>query len=190
MASSTDTPGASTEHDVRIHRPLAAGPDVAPMSDRARRNKAAQQRARNVRRAVIGGLALVLVLVVVVVAVASRGDSEASGPQLSELGQAGKDTAVRRSCVGCHGRAGEGGAGNAGPKWVGLYGSTVTLDDGTTVVADRDYLIESIVDPHAKQVAGYRQLMPVDSIPEADVLAIVQYIQELAAPVPTAASGA
>lgn len=160
------------------------------MSDRARRNKAAQQRARNVRRAVIGGLALVVVLVVVVVAVASRGDSEASGPQLSDLGQVGKDTAVRRSCVGCHGRSGEGGAGNAGPKWIGLYGSTVTLDDGTTVVADREYLIEAIVDPHAKQVAGYRQKMPVDSIPEADVLAIVQYIQELATPAPTATSGA
>jgi cytochrome c oxidase subunit 2 len=160
------------------------------MSDRARRNRAAQQRARTLRRALFAGLTVVVVLVVVFVAVASRGDSEASGPQLSELGQAGKDAAVRRSCVGCHGRAGEGGAGNAGPKWVGLYGSTVTLDDGTTVVADRDYLVEAIVDPHAKQVAGYRQKMPVDSIPEADVLAIVQYIQELATPAPTAASGA
>jgi cytochrome c oxidase subunit 2 len=160
------------------------------MSDRARRNRAAQQRARNIRRAMIAGLAVVLVLMVVIVAISSRGDSEASGPQLSKLGQVGKETAVRRSCVGCHGRSGEGGAGNAGPKWVGLYGSTVTLDDGTTLVADRDYLIEAIVDPHAKQVAGYRQKMPVDSIPEADVLAIVQYIQELATPTPTAASGA
>jgi len=160
------------------------------MSDRARRNRAAQQRARNIRRAMIAGLAVVLVLMVVIVAISSRGESEASGPQLSKLGQVGKETAVRRSCVGCHGRSGEGGAGNAGPKWVGLYGSTVTLDDGTTVTADRDYLIEAIVDQHAKQVAGYRQKMPVDSIPEADVLAIVQYIQELATPTPTAASGA
>jgi cytochrome c oxidase subunit 2 len=154
------------------------------MSDRARRNKAAQQRARAIRRAILGGLAAAIAVAVVILAVASRGDGEASGPRLSELGQVGKETAVRRSCVGCHGRAGEGGAGNAGPKWVGLAGSTVTLDDGSTVVADRDYLIESIVDPHAKQVAGYRQKMPVDSIPEADVLAMVQYIQELAAPEP------
>ncbi len=126
-----------------------------------------------------------IVVAVVLVAVASRGGGEASGLQLSELGQVGKETAVRRSCVGCHGRSGEGGAGNSGPKWVGLSGSTVTLDDGSTVVADRGYLIESIVDPHAKQVAGYRQKMPVDAIPEADVLAIVQYIQELATPEPS-----
>jgi cytochrome c oxidase subunit II len=160
------------------------------MSDRARHNRAAQQRAGNIRRVVIASLAVVLAAVVVVLAVSSRGEIEASGPQLSELGRVGKDTAVRRSCVGCHGRAGEGGAGNAGPKWVGLFGSTVTLDDGTTVVADRNYLIEAIVDPHARQVAGYRQKMPVDSIPEADVLAIVQYIQELATATPTAVSDA
>ncbi len=152
------------------------------MNDRARRNKAAQGRARTVRRLSIGGVALVLVVVVVMVAFASRDDGTNAGPPLSELAQAGKEAAVRRNCVGCHGRAGEGGAGNAGPKWVGLFGSTVMLDDGSSVVADRDYLVESIVDPRARQVAGYTQKMPVDAIPEADVLAIVQYIEELATP--------
>lgn len=154
------------------------------MSDRARRNKAAQQRTRTLQRAAFVGLAAAVALVVVILAVASRDDDgAAAGPPLSELAQAGKGAAVRRSCTGCHGRSGEGGAGNAGPKWAGLFGSTVMLADGTTVVADRDYLIESIVDPHARQVAGYRQKMPVDAIPEADVLAIVQYIEELATPV-------
>ncbi len=152
------------------------------MNDRARRNKAAQRRARTVRRLSIGGVAVIAVVVVVMVALASRDDGTNAGPPLSELAQAGKEAAVRRSCVGCHGRAGEGGAGNAGPKWVGLFGSTVMLDDGSTVVADRDYLVESIVDPRARQVAGYAQKMPVDAVPEADVLAIVQYIEELATP--------
>ncbi len=154
------------------------------MNDRARRNKAAQRRARTVRRLSVGSVAAVVVVVVaVMVALASRGDGTNAGPPLSELAQAGKEAAVRRSCVGCHGRAGEGGAGNAGPKWVGLFGSTVMFDDASTGVADRDYLVESIVDPRARQVAGYTQKMPVDAIPEADVLAIVQYIEELAAPV-------
>jgi mono/diheme cytochrome c family protein len=154
------------------------------MSDRARRNVAAQRRAKQRKRMVAIGLGGALAVIVIVVAFASRGGDDATGPQLSELGRLGKETAVKRSCVGCHGRSGEGG-GTAGPKWVGLYGSTVSLDDGSMVVADRAYLIESIVDPHAKQVAGYPQKMPVDSIPEADVLAMVQYIEELAAPAPT-----
>ncbi|MEZ5247666.1 MAG: hypothetical protein R2713_00135 [Ilumatobacteraceae bacterium] len=44
----------------------------------------------------------------------------------------------------------------------------------------RHTLTESIVDPHAKQVAGYPQLMPEVALTEQDVAAIVQYIVELA----------
>ncbi|MFN8020170.1 MAG: c-type cytochrome [Acidimicrobiales bacterium] len=158
------------------------------MSERARRNRAAQRRARAIRRAITTGVSLVIVLVVVVVALLVRGgDDETSGPALSDLAQQGKELAVRHGCVGCHGRSGEGGANHAGPAWASLYGTNVQLADGSTVVADRDYLIESIVDPRAKQVAGFNQKMPVEAIPEADVLAIVQYIQELATPATTSA---
>jgi cytochrome c oxidase subunit 2 len=156
------------------------------MSDRARRNRAAQRRARNIRRAIGAGVAVVVVGIVVVLAVVLQGDDTPSGPPFTALGKQGKEAAVRNSCVGCHGRSGEGGANNAGPAWVGLFGSEVQLADGTTVTADRDYLIESIVDPHAKQVAGYTQKMPVDAVAEADVLAIVAYIEELATPASTA----
>lgn len=123
---------------------------------------------------------------VVIAIVVRGGDEAAAGPPFTDLGKQGKEAAVRNSCVGCHGRAGEGGANNAGPAWVGLFGSTVQLADGTTVVADRDYLVESIVDPHAKQVAGYSQKMPVDAVSQVDVMAIVAYIEELAMPATTA----
>jgi len=41
------------------------------------------------------------------------------------------------------------------PGFYNLYGSERLLDDGTTVIADADYIRESITDPGAKIVAGY-----------------------------------
>lgn len=111
-------------------------------------------------------------------AVPACGADEDDGPVLSERARQGRDLAVRYACTGCHGRNGEGATG---PRWQGLYGSTVQLADGTTVVADTAYLVESIVDPKAKQVAGWGA-MPADNIPPDAVAAIVAFIQELPAP--------
>ncbi len=67
-----------------------------------------------------------------------------------------------------------------GPDWEGLYGSTVTLDDGSTLVADEAYLLESIVDPDAKKVDGYSIGMPVnDALSDEDIASIIAYIQSL-----------
>ncbi|WP_323017428.1 c-type cytochrome [Castellaniella sp.] len=69
-----------------------------------------------------------------------------------------------------------------GPGWAGLSGSTVELADGTTVVADDDYLVESIRRPDAKIVAGYppHVMPPYDTlINEADMQAIVAYLRSL-----------
>jgi cytochrome c oxidase subunit 2 len=65
----------------------------------------------------------------------------------------------------------------AGPTWQGIYGRTEPLDDGTTVIADDEYLRSSIINPNAQIVEGYLpNLMPqnfgeiFDSI-EAEILA-------------------
>lgn len=157
------------------------------MSNQSKR-KSERERLRRRRTRLVGvGLAAGVVLVVVVAAMVARGGGDDEGPALSALGAQGKELAVSRSCTGCHGRNGE---GNTGPAWIGLFGSTRELQDGTTVVADRAYLAESIVDPNAKLVAGYGR-MPQDSISDADVAALVQYIVELAgAPTVTPGSGA
>ncbi len=126
-------------------------------------------------------LAAVAVVVVVVGVIATGGGDTEAGPPLSEQGELGKQLAVTHSCVGCHGRNGE---GVTGPPWVGLLGKTVTLQDGSTLTADRDYIVESIVDPNAKLLAGYGK-MPQDTISDADVAAIVQYISELSTPAGT-----
>lgn len=146
------------------------------MSNQSRRKsqrlREQRRRSRIVATAVVGGIALLVVILAV--ALQSGGD-EAAGPALSPLAQQGKELSVTRSCVGCHGREGEGATG---PTWVGLYGSTVTLQDGSTLVADEAYLAESIVDPNAKLVAGFGR-MPQDRFTDAEVRALVQYIVEL-----------
>ncbi|MBX7096096.1 MAG: cytochrome c [Myxococcaceae bacterium] len=64
---------------------------------------------------------------------------------------------LKHGCVGCHPLD---GAKGTGPALRGLFGTTVTLQSGATVVADEAYLRESIRKPGAKVVAGYLPLMP------------------------------
>lgn len=69
-----------------------------------------------------------------------------------------------------------------GPGWGGLYGSKVTLTDGTTVVADDAYLTEAIRHANAQIVAGYTAgVMPeyANMLKDDEVAAIVAYIRSL-----------
>jgi cytochrome c oxidase subunit 2 len=65
---------------------------------------------------------------------------------------------------------------------VGLYGSPVPLSDGTVVIADDRYIRDSILNPGAQIVAGYRNLMPNFSgqLSEEDVVKLIAYIKSLA----------
>ncbi|MFZ4720551.1 MAG: c-type cytochrome [Ilumatobacteraceae bacterium] len=88
----------------------------------------------------------------------------------------GKALAEDYGCAACHSSD---GSVRPGPTWKGLYQSQVELQDGTTVTADRNYLVESITDP-AKQVrVGSPVQMPVNRVPDADVQKIVDYIISL-----------
>lgn len=85
-------------------------------------------------------------------------------------------------CTACHASDGK---RLVGPGWGGLFGSQVKLADGTSVVADDEFLRESILDPNAKLVDGYapntmasyRQLLTDD-----DVNCIIEYIRTLERP--------
>lgn len=105
--------------------------------------------------------------------------SDGEGIPLSEAAQRGRDITRSNGCAACHGSNGEGGVG---PSYVGLFGSEVELEDGTTVVADRDYLRESIMDPNAKEVAGFGVQMPTNNLSSDEVESVVDYIVELAEP--------
>jgi cytochrome c oxidase subunit 2 len=67
------------------------------------------------------------------------------------------------------------------PPLEGLYGRKVALQDGRTVVADDNYLRESIVDPGAKVVAGYKPVMPTfkTQLGEEQLLQLLAYIRSL-----------
>lgn len=95
---------------------------------------------------------------------------------LSPAAEEGREIAQRDGCTSCHSVDGRDGIG---PSWRGLAGSEVTLDDGTVVIADAEYLRTSIVDPNAQIVEGYRGIMPERRLDPAEVDAMVTYLQEL-----------
>jgi len=88
----------------------------------------------------------------------------------------GRQVAIENGCAACHGSDGQGGVG---PTWIGLAGSTVELDDGSTVVADTDYLTRAIVDPAAEIRPGWSVNMPQRTFEPGEVEAMVEYIQSL-----------
>ncbi len=102
------------------------------------------------------------------------GSGEAA--EFSAAGQRGQEVFRTNGCAGCHGSSGEGAVG---PPMVGLYGSDVELQDGTTVVADDDYLTRSITDPSAEVVADSRVPMPKNSLNDEQVADVVAYIRDL-----------
>ena len=155
------------------------------MGNQHQRRSERERQAKRRNRIQLGfTMGVVAIIAVVAALIAQGGGDDTSGPALSATGMLGRTLADTRHCSGCHGRNGEGGDG---PKWVGLFGTTVQLQDGSTVVADREYLAESIREPNAKLVTGYGH-MAYEAVSETDIEAIVQYIVELTPPTATTPS--
>lgn len=91
----------------------------------------------------------------------------------------GQKLVQQYGCEICHSLD---GSVKTGPTWARLAGSDVKLSDWRTVEADHDYLVESIINPDAKIVAGFSSnVMPKfgDILDQTMVEAIVVYIQSL-----------
>ena len=118
----------------------------------------------------------------VVVAVAALGAAcgQSSGTDaaasLAPDARRGQELAKSNGCVNCHSTD---GTARVGPTWKDLWGRSVTLVDGTTVVADDAYIAESIRSPQAQRVKGFTAAMPALSLDDADVDALVAYIRSL-----------
>jgi mono/diheme cytochrome c family protein len=95
------------------------------------------------------------------------------GPELSPEAEAGRSTMRSNGCASCHGANARGGVG---PALVGLYGTEVALEDGTTVIADDEYLRRSIEEPGAQIVEGYRVPMPTNDLDADEIDQIIAYI--------------
>lgn len=80
-------------------------------------------------------------------------------------------------CISCHG-----GDENArAPVLEELYGKPVHLTNGQTVVADDNYIRQSIYDPGAKIVAGWENIMPTfrGQVSEEEVVELIAFIKSL-----------
>ena len=99
------------------------------------------------------------------------------GPDLAAVGEA---VAQANGCIACHSLDGSSGIG---PTWQGVFGSTETLSDGSTVLVDETYLEESIMDPGAKLVDGFQpNMMPAayaGIMSQDDVRALIAYIKTI-----------
>lgn len=82
-------------------------------------------------------------------------------------------------CAGCHAITPD--TAGVGPSLHGLYGRSEPLADGTTVLADENYLRESIMKPMSQIVQGYGAIMPSYSgrLDEDELNALVLYIRGL-----------
>ena len=90
----------------------------------------------------------------------------------------GKDLYSQRGCLACHSVDGK---KMIGPSFKNLYGATETLEDGSSVEVDENYLRESIYEPQAKMVKGYAPSMPSFKgiLSEDEVTALIEYIKTL-----------
>ena len=126
----------------------------------------------------IVGTLLVLLLVVGLTLIIQTVNSDLQIPDLDNaLAERGLELAKSNGCVACHSL--DGGVG-IGPTWLGMYGKTETLVDGSTVVVDEDYIIESILRPDAKQVEGYEKVMVRSFLSGEELQALVEFTRQLA----------
>jgi cytochrome c oxidase subunit 2 len=93
--------------------------------------------------------------------------------------EAGAKLVAQRVCAQCHSVDGRGGIG---PTLKGVFGHQVQLLSGAPVVADEDYIRESILEPQARVVAGYQPVMPTykGRLKDAEITAIIEYLKVLA----------
>lgn len=82
-------------------------------------------------------------------------------------------------CVACHSTD---GSSVIGPTFKDLWGTNVTLTDGSTVKVDENYIRESILEPQAKIVKGF-ELIPMTSfkgiLDDKEIDSIIEYIKTL-----------
>jgi cytochrome c oxidase subunit II len=109
----------------------------------------------------------------------ATGGTVATGPVVTPIETGQELFNGQFACNTCHVADGSG----LGPILNGVFGSTVPLADGRTVVADDNYLRESIVNPSAKIVRGYPSpsLMPPyqGQASEEQLMGLIAYVKSL-----------
>jgi cytochrome c oxidase subunit 2 len=107
-----------------------------------------------------------------------------AGGTEGSLASQGEKLFEKYACNTCHTDV----AGARGPVLAGIYGKPVALANGQTVLADDNYIRESILNPTAKVAAGFAPIMPAfqGQVNEEDLLRLLAYVKSLGAGQPTA----
>ena len=100
-----------------------------------------------------------------------------SGKAEGSMAANGEKLFQQFGCITCH----RPDSGARGPNLEGLFGRPVRLQDNRVVVADDNYIRESILDPNAKIVSGFQPIMPTfrGVISEEGLLQVIAYIKSM-----------
>jgi cytochrome c oxidase subunit 2 len=101
-----------------------------------------------------------------------------SGQAEGSLASAGGKLFADLACNTCHRPDIQG----RGPQLRNLFGGTVALEGGGSVIVDEAYIRESIVDPQARITAGFQPTMPTYQglVSEQGLLELIEYVKSLA----------
>ncbi len=93
------------------------------------------------------------------------------------LAQNGERLFASMGCNACH----SGNAAARGPNLAGVYGSKLTLTDGSQVLVNDAYLRDAILSPSQHVTAGFAPIMPTyqGQISEDGLIDLVEYIKQL-----------
>ena len=111
-----------------------------------------------------------------------------SGGTTGPLSATGEKIFAELGCVTCHRTDTQG----RGPNLQGVFGKPVQLEDGRTLTADENYIRESILDPGAKVVKGFKPVMPTFQglVSEEQLNALVAFVKSQSQPGPAGAQTA
>jgi cytochrome c oxidase subunit 2 len=92
-----------------------------------------------------------------------------------DMAARGFDALRKYGCTGCH----DPRSSVHAPDLRSLYGRTVHLQDGRTVVADEAYIRDSVLLPKRDVVAGFEPIMPsfAGQVGEEDLLDIIAWLK-------------
>src|SRR5471030_813977 len=103
---------------------------------------------------------------------------EKTSPSASTVAS-GDELFVAKSCNTCH----RPDSSARAPILVGVFVTQASLNDGTKVLVNEDYIRESVLNPAAKVVAGYQPIMPTfkGQVSEEELIQLITYIKSLKA---------
>ena len=99
-----------------------------------------------------------------------------------EQAMRGQQVSTDYGCIACHTVDGSPGVG---PSWLGMWGRTEKLSDGSTVVVDQDYFVESLLNPGRHIVDGYPNVMMRSFVTDQEIIDLMAFARSLGQPAAT-----